>query len=264
MTRAPGPAVAFRDATLGYDRRPSVRNVTGTVQEGDLLALVGPNGAGKSTLLKGIVGQVSCLGGSIDLGARSVADIAYLPQRAEIDTAFPIGVQDFVAIGSWRRVGAWRRAGSGEARRVAEALASVSLAGFENRPIGTLSGGEMQRALFARTIVQDSRLILLDEPFAAVDGRTTADLLEVVARWHREGRTVIAALHDLSQVRALFPRTLLLAREPVAWGPTGTVLSPDTLRKSRELADAWPDRPAVPERPGMQSRRLAERERLIA
>jgi zinc/manganese transport system ATP-binding protein len=84
--------------------------------------------------------------------------------------------------------------------------------------------GELQRALFARLIVQDATIILLDEPFAAVDAQTTSVLLDQVNRWHQEDRTVIAVLHDLALVRARFPQTLVLARHCMAWGTTGTVL----------------------------------------
>ncbi|TDR93291.1 metal ABC transporter ATP-binding protein [Enterovirga rhinocerotis] len=239
MTSAGSPALVFHDLTLGYDRRPAVHHLDGIVHEGDLLAVVGPNGAGKSTFLNGIVGQVATLGGRLDLCGRTVRDFAYLPQRAEIDASFPINVHDFVATGAWRRLGAWRRAGREEELRIADALARVSLTGFEARPIGTLSGGQLQRALFARTIVQDARLILLDEPCAAVDTRTSEDLLAVMTGWHRERRTVIAALHDLDQVRRAFPRTLLLARNPVAWGSTAEVLTPENLVRSRQLVEAW-------------------------
>lgn len=233
--------LAFRDLTLGYGRRPAIHHLTGTVAAGDLLALVGPNGAGKSTLLKGIVGLASVLDGAVDLCGRAVADIAYLPQRAEIDASFPIDVLDFVSMGSWRRLGPWRRAGADERRRVATALGQVGLSGFEARPIGTLSGGQLQRALFARTIVQDASLILLDEPFAAVDERTTHDLVGIVAGWRAQGRTVIAALHDLALVRARFPLALLVAREPIAWGPSAEVLTDAHLARSRRLVEAWAD-----------------------
>jgi zinc/manganese transport system ATP-binding protein len=234
-----GAALVFHDLTLGYDRRPAVHHLSGTVSAGDLLALVGPNGAGKSTLLNGIVGRAAVLGGRIERRGWDAPDIAYQPQRTEIDTSFPISVHDFVAMGSWRRLGPWRRTGSDEEARIARALAAVSLTGFEARPIETLSGGQMQRALFARTIVQDSDLILLDEPFTAVDERTSRDLLAIITGWHREGRTVIAAIHDLVQVRSTFPTTLILAREPVAWGPTAQVLVPDNWDRSGRLVEAW-------------------------
>lgn len=233
-------ALVFRDLTLGYDQRPAVHHLSGTVAAGDLLAVIGPNGAGKSSLLKGIVGLVDILGGAIDRCGRPVAEIGYLPQRAEIDTGFPISVADFVAMGAWRRLGSWRALGLREMRAVEAALARVGLTGFERQPIGALSGGQLQRTLFARTIVQDSRIILLDEPFAAVDERTAGDLAGVLAEWQAEGRTVLAALHDLDLVHRCFPRTLLLAREPVAWGVTASVVTPANLARSRPGAVSWP------------------------
>jgi zinc/manganese transport system ATP-binding protein len=119
------------------------------------------------------------------------------------------------------------------------ALAAVGLAGFERRPIETLSAGQFQRVLFARVIVQDAGLILLDEPLAAVDWRTSEDLLRLIVSWQREGRTVAAVLHDLDQVRAYFPETLLLARERVAWGPTREALIPQNLRRARHISATW-------------------------
>ena len=125
---------------------------------------------------------------------------------------------------------------------VVRALDTVGLTELANRTVGSLSGGQFQRALFARLLLQDAAVILLDEPFRAVDTPTVEHLLQLIQHWHREGRTVLAALHDIEQVRAHFPRTLLLAREVVAWGNTAGVLSRENLVKSRKLAfDAHPD-----------------------
>lgn len=236
--------LAFRHLTLGYDRHPAVHDLDGTVPPGDLVALVGPNGAGKSTLLKGVAGVLAPLEGAVERGAGAVA---YLPQAAEIDRDFPIAVREFAAMGLWTGAGPFaslRR----RRDRVAAALDAVGLAGFEARPIGTLSGGQMQRALFARLILQDASLILLDEPFTGVDARTTEDLLALVAGWHRQGRMVVAALHDLGQVRGHFPTTLLLARRPVAWGATAAILTEENLAHARRLCEAWDDdaRPCAP------------------
>ena len=233
------PALAFRDLTLGYDRHPAVHHLDGAVEQGALLAVVGPNGAGKSTLLKGVAGVLSPLGGAIERGAAGARDIAYLPQAAEIDRSFPIDVFDMVAMGLWRRCGLFGGFSRADAAHVREALAAVGLAGFERRAIATLSGGQMQRALFARLLLQDARVILLDEPFTAIDTKTVADLLDVVARWHGEKRTVVAVLHDIDLVRAHFPHTLLLAREKVAWGPTREALSAENLLAARRMIEAF-------------------------
>ena len=236
-------AIRFRGLTLGYDRHPAVHHLDGTIAAGDLLAVVGPNGAGKSTLLKGIVGEIRPLDGTVEAGPRSGA-IAYLPQAAEIDRSFPVSVLDLAAMGLWRPLGAWRSLARQRSRLI-EALAAVGLTGFEDRPIGTLSGGQFQRALFARLILQDARIILLDEPFTGIDERTTADLLALIRGWHGEGRTVVAALHDLAQVRAHFPSTLVIARRPIAWGPTREVLTPPVLARALRLSEAWDEAAAI-------------------
>jgi zinc/manganese transport system ATP-binding protein len=233
------PQLEFRDLTLGYDRHPAIHHLTGAIEAGALLAVTGPNGAGKSTLFKGIAGLLRPLAGSIERHDSHPRDIAYLPQAADIDRSFPINVYDLVAIGLWRRTGAFGVIGIGEQERVHGAIAAVGLTGFERRQLATLSGGQMQRTLFARLLLQDSRLILLDEPFSAMDERTVADLLALIHRWQAEGRTVLAALHDFEMVRRHFPNTLLLAREPVAWGETARVLTAETLLKARRMCEAF-------------------------
>ena len=231
----------FHDVTLGYDRHPAVHHLSGEVAPGALLALVGPNGAGKSTLFRGIVGILKPLSGAIRTGDLDASDIAYLPQTVDIDRSFPISVFDFVGTGLWRSVGIFGGIGRESREKIAQALTAVGLSGFENRSIGTLSGGQMQRLLFARVLLQDARLIVLDEPFNAIDAKTSADLLALVRRWHGEGRTVLAALHDLDLVRANFPEPLLLARGPVAWGPTAQVLTAENLLEARRMCEAFDD-----------------------
>ena len=229
----------FRDVTLGYDRHPAVHHLSGSIDGGTLLAVVGPNGAGKSTLFKGVVGLLAPLTGRIDLHGLRRADIAYLPQIAEIDRSFPISLYDIVAMGLWRSTGLFGSIGRAQRDKIEHALAAVGLTGFEERPIGTLSVGQMQRGLFARLLLQDARVLVLDEPFNAVDSKTVADLVALMQRWHGENRTVIAALHDLELVRETFPQTLLLAREPVAWGATSDVLTADNLLKARRMCEAF-------------------------
>jgi zinc/manganese transport system ATP-binding protein len=237
--------IKFRDVTLGYDRHPAVHHLDGEVASGALLAIVGPNGAGKSTLFRGLVGILKPLAGAILIGDLDIKDIAYLPQTADIDRSFPISVYDFVGTGLWRSVGFFGGMGKAARDKIGHALAAVGLNGFENRPIGTLSGGQMQRMLFARVLLQDARLIVLDEPFNAIDARTSADLIALVRRWHAEKRTVLAALHDMELVRTHFPHTLLLARGPVAWGETAEVLTAENLLEARRMCEAFDDSAAA-------------------
>jgi len=235
----------FSDVTLGYDRHPAVHHLTGELERGALLAVIGPNGAGKSTLFRGVAGILKPLAGAISRCGLDARDIAYLPQTADIDRSFPITVFDFVGTGLWRVTGLFGGIGKVARERIARALAAVGLTGFENRAIGTLSGGQMQRLLFARVLLQDARLIVLDEPFNAIDAKTSADLLALTRRWHEEGRTVLAALHDLDTVRNHFPETLLLARGPVAWGATAEVLTPENLLVAMKMCEAFDDSAAA-------------------
>lgn len=232
-----GPGVALEDVTLGYDRHPAVHHLRAEIQAGTLTAIVGPNGAGKSTLIKGIAGTLKPMTGAIRV--TPPARMAYMPQTADMDPAFPMSVYDLIAMGLWPRRGIFGGFSRADRARIDEAIASVALEGFENRAVGTLSGGQMQRALFARLALQDADLVLLDEPFAAIDENTVTELLALLRRWHGEGRTVIAVLHDMELVARAFPQALLLAREPVAFGATGDVLTQANLRQARTMIEAF-------------------------
>ncbi len=170
--------------------------------------MVGPNGAGKSTLFKGIVGALKPLSGAIDRDGLDPHEIAYLPQTAEIDRTFPITVYDMVAMGLWRQAGPLRRHRHDEQRdRIEQALAAVGLTGFENRAIGTLSGGQMQRMLFARLLLQDARVIVLDEPFNAIDAKTSRrSARSGAALARREAHRARGAARHRSGARRISPR----------------------------------------------------------
>ena len=196
--------------------------------------MLGPNGGGKSTLLKGISGAIKPLDGQIHL----TQPVAYLPQSAEIDRSFPINVFDLVAMGLIPSRGLMGRVSRKDNERVTQALAKVGLVGFEERAIGTLSGGQMQRALFARLILQDAPIFLLDEPLTAVDEKTAADLISLLRNWHQQGRTIITVLHDLALIRREFPESLLLARDVIAWGASDAVLTETNLQRARHMAEA--------------------------
>lgn len=236
-------ALDIHDLTLGYDRTPAVFRLRTQIAEGSLTAIVGPNGAGKSTLLKGVTGALTPLEGRVGFGRLHRDDIAYLPQQSEIDLSFPLSVMDLVTMGLWREIGPFGRLERRHQTRADAAIAAVGLTGFKARSIGSLSGGQIQRALFARLLLQDSKIVLLDEPFAAIDTRTTADLIGIIQRWHGEGRTVLAVLHDQETVRNHFPETLMLAREMVAHGPTNQVLTAENQFRARQMCEACASSP---------------------
>lgn len=246
-------AIKFDDVTVAYHRHPAVHHVSGSLEAGSLTAIAGPNGAGKSTLLKALMGELPLAGGRIDRGGLAVRDFAYLPQAADIDRRFPLTVADTVMLGAWKATGAFGGVTGSSAEQARRALSSVGLSGFERRHIGSLSAGQFQRVLFARLLLQDAPVIILDEPFTAVDARTTQDLLDIVKRWHKDGRTVVAVLHDFEQVRASFPRTLLLARRAIDWGSTQEALSPKNLLRARAMAENWDNEARVCE-PGAADR----------
>lgn len=230
-------AVSLDNLTVTYRRHPVLHHISGEFERGSLTAIIGPNGAGKSTLLKTIMGQVRCDSGHVHRHA-GIGRIAYLPQQAQIDRSFPISVLDCVLLGYWSRAGLFGAMDRDMVQRAEAALAAVGLGGFARRAIVSLSVGQFQRVLFARILLQDAELILLDEPFNAIDSKTISDLLTMIHSWHTEQRTVIAVLHDHDQVRKVFPQALLLARNVVAWGETGQVLCTDNLHRARAMAEA--------------------------
>ncbi|MCK6431691.1 MAG: metal ABC transporter ATP-binding protein [Aquabacterium sp.] len=227
----------LHDLTVAYRGHPAVHHLSGAFGAGQLTAVVGPNGAGKSTLLGALGGTIRDYEGRIE--RNPALHVAYLPQASALDRHFPVRVHEVVAMGLWSRIGSFGGLWPEHRGRVDDALAAVGLDGFGQRWLGELSAGQAQRVLFARVLVQDAGLILLDEPFNAIDARTTADLLGLLQRWKYEARTVIAVLHDLEQVREHFEQVLLLARERVAWGPTAEVLKAEHLFKARRMAEAW-------------------------
>ena len=236
-----GPELRIEGLTAAHRRHPAVHHLSARFAPGSLTAVVGPNGAGKTTLLRAVAGLHQPEEGRITVARAdgSPARIALLPQQAGMDRGFPILCRDVVLQGLWSRLGAFRGAGAEDRARAAAALEAVGLGGFGGRSVSEMSAGQFQRLLFARLLVQDADLILLDEPFNAVDARTAADLLAVLKRWHGEGRTVVAVLHDLELVRDAFPECLLLAREKIASGPTAEVLSAANRLKARMMAEAW-------------------------
>jgi zinc/manganese transport system ATP-binding protein len=208
--------IALDNVELRHGQRIILSGLSGTIPSGSLTALIGPNGSGKTTLLRAIAGLHPLASGRIDRGGLAAADIALLAQDSHLDRSFPINCRDVVALAA-TRLGPFRSIGKHRLAATQVALDRVDLAEIATQPIQALSAGQFQRVLFARTIVQDARLILLDEPFTAVDGATTRLLLSVIEDWQTQGRTIIAVLHDMDLVRRHFPNTLLLTRQAGLW-----------------------------------------------
>lgn len=219
----------LHDVALGYAGLAAVRHLNGAVASGSLTAIVGPNGSGKSTILKGLAGLLNPLSGHIERCDIAHHQIAYLPQTGELDLNFPSTVFDLVSMGLWKKRGAFAGYNTADQTSVSAALERVGLRDFTREQINGLSGGQLQRALFARLIVQDAPVILLDEPFSAIDENTTEDLMALIMEWHNQGRTIMAVLHDFEFVKMHFPQTLLLAKRPFAWGATSEVLHSTSL-----------------------------------
>ncbi len=231
--------ITLSNLSVGYDRHPAVHHISGVFAAGSLTAIVGPNGGGKSTLLKALIGFLRPMSGHIDFGGITPQQIAYLPQQSEVDRSFPLSVLDVVLLGFWPKIGAFSAVSSEQRGAAQEALEKTGMGAFAERPIEALSTGQWQRVLFARLLVQKARVLLLDEPFAAIDNRTTHDLMHVLQHMQEEGCTIIAVMHDLPLVREHFPQSLMLARELIGWGSTAEVLCDENLARATQLAGNW-------------------------
>jgi zinc/manganese transport system ATP-binding protein len=215
--------------TLGYRGSAVVHDISFQLSAGDVLAVVGHNGSGKSTLVKTLLGNLPPISGDMRWPGGRPSSIAYLGQRTEFDTRFPARLRDLAEMGAWRDLGLTGRVNASGRSRINAALERTGTADIADMPIHTLSAGQLQRALFARTIVQDAPVILLDEPFTAVDQSTEADLLTLIDDWSAEGRATILVLHDLSAVLQHCNAALLLGRGSARFGTPQDTLTPANL-----------------------------------
>jgi len=232
ITLADYPMINIVDLSVSYKKSLALDKVSTAIHKGELIAVVGANGAGKSTLLKCIMQQLQPSSGYIDLGKLTPKDIAYLPQSHQVDRQFPITVREFVSAGAWRRISFWRVFDRTEQLLLQQALHQVNLVGVEERQIHTLSGGQFQRMLFARMLMQDADILLLDEPFNAIDAQTTKELMAVIHDCQGKGKTVITVIHDLALVQRFFPNVMLLATRLIASGKTESVMTAENLSQA--------------------------------
>ncbi|MCX6877168.1 MAG: metal ABC transporter ATP-binding protein [Verrucomicrobia bacterium] len=210
---------------------------------GSCVALIGPNGAGKSTLLKAIAGLLPIESGKIFWRGTRVAkwsrEIAYLPQRENVDWQFPITVRGVVRMGRYPQAGWWRAFSPADDAAIERALAAMALVDLQHRQINELSGGQQQRVFLARALAQEAHVLLLDEPFSGLDHTAKATLATTLRDLTKEGRLVLASHHDLDSVRDIFDEALLLRRTGIAFGPVARVFTAANLTETFE-----PGRPA--------------------
>jgi ABC-type Mn2+/Zn2+ transport system ATPase subunit len=222
--------------TVRYGELTALRNVTLGVPCGSSTAVLGANGAGKSTLLRAVVGLRRLSAGEILIGDSHANHarprLAYVPQRHSVDWDFPITVRGVVEQGRYPSLGLLRRLGKPDIERVNGAMGELGILDLAERQIRRLSGGQQQRVFLARAVAQGADIFLMDEPFAGLDLFAVEELARDLRDWEAQGRTVLAAMHDLEIARRSFTRGILLATELIADGPIGEVLAAPNIERA--------------------------------
>lgn len=216
------PALWLENLHLAQGQRSVLEGIDGAVAGGAVTALIGANGAGKSTLIKALMGELRPLAGKVHCTVPR-AWRAWLPQQLALDLTFPMSVEELVMTGTWPSHGALKGYCAAHYRRGREIMARLGISALAHRPLGELSGGQRQRALIGRTLMQEAALLLLDEPFANVDGETVDILIPIVRQMADDGATVIVVLHDMEHLKRLADNVLLLRDGGGEW------LSPDAI-----------------------------------
>jgi ABC-type Mn2+/Zn2+ transport system ATPase subunit len=228
-----GDGLEIRDLTAGYGGEPTLRDVSLALPPGSITGVVGPNGSGKSTLLKAILSLTPEVTGTILVGGVAVdgarESIAYVPQREVVDWGFPITAGDVVMMGRYPRIGAVRRPGAVDRRHVADALGRVGMVSLADRQIGALSGGQQQRVFLARALVQESSVLLLDEPMTGVDQATERAINNLLRELRDGGATIVITTHDLESAAEQCDLLAFVNHRLVAFGTPSETFTPPVL-----------------------------------
>ncbi|MGE6488041.1 metal ABC transporter ATP-binding protein [Paenisporosarcina sp. NPDC076898] len=229
-------AIAVNDLFVSYNGNEALRNVTFTVEEGNLVGIIGPNGAGKSTLLKVLLNLIKKDTGKVEILGKSIKEmktkVAYVPQRSNIDWDFPITVMDTVLIGTYPNLGIFKRPKKEHKDWALECLKKVGMADYGNRQIGELSGGQQQRVFLARALAQKPEMYFLDEPFVGVDVTSEEKIISILKELRDSGKTVVVVHHDLSKASDYFNELILLNKELIEHGIVEKVFQPAVLNKA--------------------------------
>lgn len=215
------PMITLHNLVTGYQGVPLSQPISGTFTTGSMTAIIGANGTGKSTLLRTLAGLQPPVSGRIQRQAHT--RLGWLPQQHALDHQFPITVSDVVAMGCWPQRSMWSGIGRSARQKITTAMAQTGISHLGAQTIDTLSGGQFQRMLFARLLVQDAPLLLMDEPFTGIDSQTSQALLELMIQLQQQGKTLLVVLHNLAMVQHAFAQTLCLHQGSHHWGATHNV-----------------------------------------
>ncbi len=226
-------AVSISHLTVSYQRKPVLVDISLEVPTGMVVGILGPNGAGKSTLIKSVMGFVDRDFGTVSLFGEELENaqgrVAYVPQRNQIDWSFPVTVWDVVLMGRYGFIPWYRSFGRTDFEVAEKALEDVRMQDFRHRQIGQLSGGQQQRVFMARALAQQSRILLLDEPFAGVDAATERAIAGLLSVSREQGKTVMVVHHDLETAAEFFDRVVIVNGRLYAYGPPKEVMTPALL-----------------------------------
>ena len=227
--------IKIQNLSVSYQGQLALDETSLNIKGPTITGIIGPNGAGKSTLLKGILGIVDHKGQAF-LDDRPLQEelnkIAYVEQKINIDYNFPIKVKECVSLGLYPKIKLFQRLNSSDWDKVGQALKIVGLEDFAERQISQLSGGQFQRVLIARCLVQEANYIFLDEPFVGIDSVSEEIIMETLRHLKKEGKTILIVHHDLSKVTAYFDQVLLLHKKLIAFGPTESTFTRENMEQT--------------------------------
>lgn len=222
-------AILVKNLSVYYGKRCALWDMNFSLSKGKITGILGPNGAGKTTLLKALLGFLPLASGEV---RKENFSIAYVPQKKEIDLDFPISAIEVVLMGAYQRLSWLKWSSSKEKERALSILAQLKMQGYEHRQIGELSGGQLQRVIVARALMQDADFYILDEPFTGVDFTTESDLMELFRSLAKENKGIVLVHHDLSTVTAYFDELLLVSSSLIAGGKTEEVYTSENIKKT--------------------------------